>query len=109
MRKWMIALIGMTLFVLGACGSDTTEEATTDNETEEAVETVDTEAMEELLKESCISCHSGDFALSEGGTDLPVDEIRDIIVDGVGDMPPTPTDEVSEEEALELAEYLAKE
>lgn len=99
MRKWLVTMLIGILFALGACSNET-EEATS-----EAGE-VDVEEMEEILKDSCISCHSGDFALSAGETDLPVEDIQDLILNGIGTMPAI--DSVSEEEALELAKYLAK-
>lgn len=103
MKKWLVAILVGVLFTLGACGNDADETATDGDTSEE----VDVAAMEEILKESCVSCHADGFALEAGETDLPVDEIQDLIINGIGSMPAI--DEVSEEEALELAQYLAKE
>lgn len=121
MKKWLMMILVGVLLTLGACGNDAEETATepesedietevedvTEEVSEEGSAEVDVDAMEEILKESCISCHSGDYALSVGDTDLPVDEIQDLIINGIGNMPPT--ENITDEEAYELAKYLAKE
>lgn len=110
MKKWLIAILVGVLFTLGACNSDTDETSTETQEPgiaevdDEVV--VDADEMETILKESCLSCHSGDYALHAGETDMSVEEIEDLIVNGIGTMPAI--HEVSSEEAHALATYLAK-
>lgn len=119
MKKWLVAIIlGMSL-VLGACGDgseDTTSESDTTEPSEEADKNETTTegeraenevaTAEELVKSNCASCHSGDFELVAGESDLTVDEIEDIIKNGVGSMPAI---DVTDEEATMIAEYLAQE
>lgn len=134
MKKWLFVLLGSLLVVLAACGgtSDDAEEVETNEPQEEVVEeneeiTDETEVEadeaeeaeedeatevaegdvvepEEIYKESCASCHSGDFDFGQGEVDLSVEEIEDLILNGIGNMPAI---DVSEEEANALAIYLS--
>lgn len=108
MRKWLLAIVFGSVLVLGACGGDDGgnegdggDDASTEDEG--ASESVTAE-VEELVKDNCASCHSGDFGLTPGDTGFSEDELVDIIKDGIGDMPAI---DVSDDEATAIAEYLA--
>src|SRR5690625_2455624 len=119
MKKWLVAFLFGALLVLGACGNGENEDATGNEEAAESSEEVDEgdtandnqaeEAdsvdAEELVKSNCASCHSGDFELVAGGSNLPAEEIEDIIKNGVGSMPAI--EDVTDEEAKSIANYLA--
>lgn len=101
MRKWLLAIVFGSVLVLGACGGDDGgDDATSDDGESESV----TAEVEELVKDNCASCHSGDFGLTPGDTGFSEDELVDIIKDGIGDMPSI---DVSDDEATEIAKYLA--
>lgn|SRR5699024_6009825 len=122
MKKWFVAIIFGILLVLGACSSEnesaTNEVESTEQSEEETDESVtnDEEAeqlgddvvdVEELIKSNCASCHSGDFELAAGESNLSAEEIEDIIKDGIGSMPAI--DSVTDEETTMIANYLAQE
>ena len=95
MKKWLTVLILGLVLVLGACGGDDAEEAGDDE--------IDVAAAEELVKSNCASCHSGDFELVPGDYDLSLEEMEDIILNGVGEMPAI---DVTDEEATLISKYL---
>jgi|SRR5690625_1281140 len=96
MRKWLLAIVLGSILVLGACGGG-------DDASDDGGESVAAEA-EELVKDNCASCHSGDFELVAGETGFSADELEDIIKEGIGGMPSI---DVSDDEATAIAEYLA--
>src|SRR5690625_5280013 len=95
MKKWLMAVLFGTMLVLGACGggddSSTPDAGDNGADTEE---TADASAAEDLYKSSCASCHGDDLsggvgpALDTIGNEMSADEIEDVIVNGVGTMPP---------------------
>lgn len=132
MKKWLMAVIFASLLALAACGggdsgdtedpadtgTDTEQPAdddaaqddtTTEDDSDEGDATVDAGAAEEIYKKSCASCHAADLSggvgpdLTTTGADHSVDEIEDIINDGVGSMP---GGLVAADEATVLAEWL---
>ncbi len=66
---------------------------------------------EAIYANSCAACHGDDLSggvgpdLNSVGASLSAEEIQDIILNGMGDMPPV---SVSEDEAAELAEWLSE-
>lgn len=96
MKKWLLAVVLGSILVLGACGGGDSDDGG-DSESVSA-------ETEELVKDNCASCHSGDFELVAGDTGYSADEIEDIIKDGIGGMPSI---DVSDDEATAIAEYLA--
>jgi len=101
MKKWLLAIVFGSVLVLGACGGDDggSDAASGEGESESVASDV-----EELVKDNCASCHSGDFELVPGDTGYSKDELVDIIKDGIGSMPAI---DVSDDEATAIAEYLA--
>ncbi|HLS22516.1 MAG TPA: cytochrome c [Pseudogracilibacillus sp.] len=81
------------------------EEVVEDNGGEE------TSDVEAIYANSCAACHGDDLSGAVGpdltavGGSLSAEEIEDIILNGLGSMPPV---SVSEEEAAELAEWLVE-
>lgn len=75
---------------------------------EETEETEDL-SVEDIFKNNCASCHGDDMegdsapGLTDVGSKYSADEIEDIIINGKDSMPPG---QASNEEALELAEWL---
>lgn len=71
-------------------------------------ETVDASEPDEIYAKSCSSCHGADLSggfgpdLQNAGNDFSADEISDIILNGVGQMP---AQSLSQEEAESLAEW----
>lgn len=80
-------------------------------EEDEGESTVDAGEAEEIYKQSCASCHAADLSggagpdLTTAGDDFTVEEIEDIINEGVGTMP---AGLVPEDEATVLAEWLVE-
>jgi|SRR5690625_1266350 len=114
MKKWLMAVVLGTVLALGACGgggSDDAADTGSDANTEEnGGDTVDTAAAEEAYKGKCASCHGQDLSGNNGpdltsiGSKYSAEEIEDIIVDGIGTMPPGL---LSGDEATAVAEWLA--
>lgn len=121
MKKFLMALMGASIFVLGACGGGAADPAPAEDPAEAPVEeapaddaeavagTYDAAAAEALYQKSCAGCHGGDLG-GQGsfpalaGTNLTVDEIVHIIEQGQGAMPPNLA---TGEEAQNLAAWLA--
>lgn len=110
----MAVLFG-TMLVLAACGggdnngNDAADNNAADNNNTE--ETADGGDGEAVYKDNCASCHGDDLsgdvgpALDEIGADLSVDEIKEVIEDGKGSMPPGIVDGDDEDA---VAEWLAE-
>lgn len=115
MKKWLFAVLLGAALVLGACGGsddNANEEPAEDNTAEESNDgAVDTAAAEEIFESNCSSCHGGDLSggagpdLTKVGSDHSADDIKDIIENGKGSMP---AQNVSEEDATTLADWLAE-
>jgi cytochrome c551 len=113
MKKWLFAILFGSALVLGACGSDNNDNndngATNDTGTNGG-ETAS--AAEGLFEANCAACHGADLAggagpnLQKVGANLSADEIKNIILNGKGGMPEQ-GDRVSDDEAQELADWLA--
>jgi len=105
MKKWLLAIVFGSVLVLGACGGDDGGGDGAGSDEAEAGESESVVAdVEELVKDNCASCHSGDFELVPGDTGFSKDELVDIIKEGIGSMPAI---DVSDDEATAIAEYLA--
>lgn len=100
-KTWLALAFGSALF-LAACGGgddeannankDTNDTAT---ETTDNGDTANAGAGEELVMESCVTCHGGNLqgmgntpSLADVGSRLSEDEILDVILHGRGGMPP---------------------
>lgn len=118
MKRLLVMLLGLSI-VLGACNGGTEDlsentDAVTEEEAEATENKSDTEeeegrleggtiSPEELIENSCAECHAGDFALNEGAYDMSLEEMEDIILNGIGTMPAI---DVNDDEATAIAEYL---
>lgn len=112
MKKQLMALLFGSALVLGACGGgdDTAEPAETPENgggTEDS--SID---AEQVVQQNCISCHgenlegAGNFpALDDVGARLSEEEIRGVIDNGQGAMPP---DIIEGEEADAVAKWLSE-
>lgn len=104
MKKSLLALLFGLVLILAACGgggddgaseepADTNDGAATEETTEDDGAAVDSAAGEEVYQTSCASCHGADLTggagpdLTQVGSNLSEDEIRDVIVNGRGSMP----------------------
>src|SRR5690242_8812391 len=83
-KKWLLAIAGsLVMFTLAACGGNA----------EGGGDTVSTLSGQELYGQSCASCHGGDLRsgyapdLDKIGDKYSAEEIEDIIVNGIGQMP----------------------
>lgn len=106
MKLKLAALLLGTSFVLAACGGGGEEGNGTENQAGEET----TASAEDLFKQNCASCHGQNLEgasapkLAEVGSKYGEDEIKDIILNGRGGMPPGLLDE---SEATVVAEWLA--
>ncbi|HIS28647.1 MAG TPA: cytochrome c [Candidatus Avamphibacillus intestinigallinarum] len=111
----LIAVVGIVLvIVISVAGNNQRatleKEANGDNQTEEKSEGGETADPEDIFKQSCASCHandlSGDFGpdLRKVGKDHSADDIKKIVLEGQGQMP---AQDLSDDEATEIAEWLA--
>lgn len=118
MKKWLMAVLLGTVLVLGACGGggddaadDTSVNEGTDTEESADDATVDSSAAEELYQQSCASCHANDLSggvgpeLTSIGSSMSAEEIEQVILDGVGSMPPGL---LQGDDAKLVAEWLAE-
>lgn len=105
MKKKLLATVFGAILVLGACGGGDSkkEEGTTGGESS-------TSDIEVVVQKSCGTCHGGNLegasapAIDKIGAKLSEEEIHDIIVNGIGGMPPGI---LKGEEAEEAAAWLA--
>ncbi|MGM0843816.1 MAG: cytochrome c551 [Bacillota bacterium] len=110
-KTLMVFLLGSTL-ILGACGDNTSEEASEANNPQQAAESaLGTDIdPEKIVNQKCSSCHGGNLeggmapALNNIGSQLSEDEIHSIIVNGKGAMP---KNIIEGDEAEAVAEWLA--
>lgn len=115
-KKWSITFIAMiTAFFLAACGG--TENANEDAEKADqnepkAPEVEMTSSVEEVYNLGCASCHGEDLQGNTGpdismiGSEYSKDEIKDIIVNGIGNMPGGMLED--DEDVELLTEYLTE-
>ncbi len=109
MKIKFLALMFAAILVLGACGGNkAVEKNTATPGTETAA--VDAEA---IVNKSCITCHGGNLegkggapALNKVGDHMSETEIRDVIVNGRGGMPPGLIKDEAELDAV--AKWLAE-
>lgn len=106
MKKKLLAAIFGTALVLGACGGgddDKKDDGTTGGDSSSA-------DIEVVVQKACGTCHGGNLndgtapAIDKIGAKLSEDEIHDIIVNGVGGMPPGV---LKGDEAKDAAAWLA--
>lgn len=104
----VIAILGiLAVILISLAGVDQREARENPEETEETEDL----SVEDVFKNNCASCHGDDLEgdngpnLTEVGSRLSEEDIEDIIVNGKGSMPPG---QASNEEAAELAEWLAE-
>lgn len=111
MKKQIMVLLFGTSLVLGACGGgEETAEPPADSGGDGGSESsVDAEAV---VQQNCISCHgenlegAGNFPpLNDVGARLSEEEIRSVIDNGQGAMPP---DIIEGEEADAVAKWLSE-
>lgn len=111
MKKQLMVLLFGTSLVLGACGGgEETAEPPADSGGDTGSESsVDPEA---IVNQNCISCHgenlegAGNFPpLNDVGARLSEEEIRNVIDNGQGAMPP---DIIEGEEADAVAQWLSE-
>lgn len=93
----LIAVFGLGLiFFLSLDGLDNSKEMAKEGEGEEQTggETAGAFEPEEFYKQTCIGCHGGNFEGGVGpslkgiGEKLSKDEIKDVLLNGKGAMPP---------------------
>lgn len=102
MKKSLLTLIFGSALFLAACGGDD-KDSSTGGETAEP-------NGEKIVKQSCATCHGGKLqgasapALDKLGAKYSEEEILDIILNGMGKMPPGI---IKGAEAEAAAQYLA--
>ncbi|BAQ10219.1 cytochrome C-553 [Bacillus sp. OxB-1] len=114
MKKKLLAMMLGAGLVLGACGGNDDNAGDTNNDantgTSGGGETASADA-EALYRKSCIGCHGANLEgasgpkLSDVGSRLSEEEIRTIILEGKGNMPPGL---LKGEEADVVAKWLAE-
>ncbi|WP_010098519.1 cytochrome c551 [Ornithinibacillus scapharcae] len=112
MKKWLLAILFGSALVLGACGGE--DEADDNGATNDAGQTDGDEtasAVEDVYEANCAACHGADLSGGAGpnlqavGANYSADEIKDIILNGKGQMP-AQNNRVSDDEAQQLADWL---
>lgn len=106
MKKKLLVFVGIIgLILLVACGSgDNNNNNNATNDEAENNDVVTTEEVEELVKGNCTNCHGGEID-SVPGDHLSVADLKEVILEGTGDMPAI---DVTDEEAQMIAEYLTE-
>ncbi|MFC5711315.1 c-type cytochrome [Thalassorhabdus alkalitolerans] len=114
MKKYLMAIGGSLVLILGACGAE--EEEPVDEEApqeapeeeEQAGETHEG-AGEDIYQGNCASCHGGDLEGGSGpalaGEGFSEDEVLDAIENG---RPGMPADIVEGEEAEQVSAWVAQ-
>lgn len=106
MKKWLLALGLGSILVLGACGGGDSGDSSNGDDTGDT----SVAAGEQAYKDNCASCHGNDL---EGGagpslegvsSEYSVEEIEDIIENGIGSMPAMKS--VTDEDRTAIAEWL---
>ncbi|MDQ0299734.1 cytochrome c550 [Salibacterium salarium] len=103
---FLIAVVGL-LLTLGLSIVGVNQQA--DDESGDTEEQDPVEYGEEVVMESCVSCHGDNLegasgpAIVDAGDDHSAEEIADIAQNGIGDMP---SGQANAEEAQAIAEYL---
>ncbi|HLS09720.1 cytochrome c551 [Lentibacillus sp.] len=113
MKKGLMTMLFGTALVLGACGGGGDDGGGDTGGDESAGDGggETTAAAEEIFESNCASCHGADLSggagpeLTSVGADYSADEIVDIIQNGKGSMP---AQDVSDEDAQTLADWLAE-
>ncbi|MDY0408907.1 cytochrome c551 [Virgibacillus soli] len=111
MKKKLLAVLFGTALVLGACGGGGDDGASKDKDTGSDTGGETASAAEEIYQQNCSMCHGQDLSGGAGhdlrkiGSKHSAEEIEDIIHNGIGSM--APQKQVSDEDAKELAEWLA--
>lgn len=112
MKKAFIAVFFGIVIVIAGCGTDSGSETDVNLE-EEAGETADSAAADEIYQTNCANCHGGDLSggaigpdLTQVGAEYSAEEIADIIKNGKGSMPAFPN--ISGEKMKNLSNWLAE-
>ncbi|MFB4164565.1 cytochrome c [Alteribacillus sp. JSM 102045] len=105
MKKFLMAIAGSAVLILGACGGGEEDEGESGGG--EGGETYDETAAEESYQANCAQCH-GENLEGASGPELPgghsEDEVREMIDNGGGGMP---ADIIEGEEADNVAAWVA--
>ncbi|WP_047981473.1 cytochrome c550 [Ornithinibacillus contaminans] len=109
----LIAIIGiLAVIVISFIGVGQRNDIASEGEEPEQAEEGGMEDPEEIFASSCVSCHGADLSggfgpnLQTVGANLSVDEIKDVITNGRGDMPPQ--GHLSEGEISIISEWLSE-
>jgi len=115
-KKWYVTFITMTtVLLLAACGSteNANEDAEKADQNEPKTPEIEmTSSVGEVYNLGCASCHGEDLQgnvgpdISKVGSEYSKDEIKDIIVNGIGDMPGGALED--DEDVELLTEYLTE-
>ncbi|MDN7226209.1 cytochrome c [Planococcus liqunii] len=112
MKKQLMALLFGSALVLGACGGGGDEAAEPPADSPDSSGSETSIDPEQVVQQNCISCHgenlegAGNFpALNNVGSRLSEEEIRGVIDNGQGAMPP---DIIEGEEADAVAKWLSE-
>ncbi|KGX87951.1 menaquinol-cytochrome c reductase cytochrome b/c subunit [Pontibacillus litoralis] len=109
-NAFMLIGVACTIFLTWEAGSHVDWEARAKSgQIVEEVEIDTSAAGYEIYKQNCASCHGAELGGGAGpalvGTELSVDEIKDITVNGLGSMPAVMKGK-PEEEIQQLAEFV---
>ncbi|NIK12517.1 c-type cytochrome [Alkalibacillus almallahensis] len=106
MKKWLLIGFISFMMILAACGGGDNSGSDGGSEEGNANETAQ---GEELFQQNCASCHGGDLTggtgpdLTNASDSYDQSEIVTIITEGKGSMP---AQDVSEDEASQIADYV---
>lgn len=109
MKKKLLGVMFGAALVLGACGGGDNAGENKDTNTGGSTASVD---AEQVVQQSCVSCHGGNLegaggapALADVGSRLSEAEIHDVIVNG---LPAMPGGIIKGEDAEAVAKWLSE-
>ena len=111
MKKKLLGVMFGAALVRGACGGGDNAGENNDTNTDTGGSTASVHA-EQLVQQSCVSCHGGNLegaggapGLADVGSRLSEEEIHDVIVNG---RPGMPGNLIKGEDAEAVAQWLAE-